>query len=546
MQRAAEPLSPLPQPTSSAPPPPSSPPPLPSPPPPPGASADARARSAGRGGLAIAGAKVSFILFGFAQQLILPRLVGVDGYGEVSRVLAIAGIVNNVVVATSIQGVSRAIAAVPEDRADEAFARTLRLHTLLAVVVSTVFALSAGAVASFVRAPHITAPLRLVAAVVLLYGIYAPLIGSLNGRRRFFTQAGLDIAYGAMRTTAIAAGALLFLRAGHSGVLGAIAGFVIAAALIIPIALTRTGIGRSGSAGPTVREHLAFLIPLAVSQVFLNLLLQTDFMFLSRFVGDAAARLGLGLDAADDLVGVYRGVQLFAFLSYQLMVSVTFILFPLLARAHADGDPAAVRRTTMTGVRLSFLLTGLMCAPISGLAPHVLRFAFPAAIWTRGGDALRILSLGMGAFAVLGVISSALASLRRERSSAVLTAATVLLVALGCSFAIPRAAFGPDMLVSSAVATSLALAAAAVIGGVLLHRVAGGFVELATPLRVLVALTAALAVGTRLPWLGKVAVLGEALLVGLVYLAVLVALRELGAADVATLRRAFGRRARNG
>src|SRR5262249_40166802 len=151
---------------------------------------------------------------------------------------------------------------------------------------------------------------------------------------------------------------------------------VTAAAVIVPIAALRTGIGRRGSAGPTAREHLAFLVPLAISQIFLNLLLQTDFMIVSRLVGDAAAQLGRGGEAADELVGVYRGVQLFAFLSYQLLVSVTFILFPMLAKARADGDPEAVRRYTMTGMRVALLLTGLMCAPIAGLAPHVLRFAF--------------------------------------------------------------------------------------------------------------------------------------------------------------------------
>src|SRR5690349_20806503 len=56
-------------------------------------------RAAGRGGLAIAVAKVSFILFGFAQQVVLPRLLQEDGYGEVSLVLSVVSIVNNVVVA---------------------------------------------------------------------------------------------------------------------------------------------------------------------------------------------------------------------------------------------------------------------------------------------------------------------------------------------------------------------------------------------------------------------------------------------------------------
>lgn len=504
----------------------------------------ATARSAGRGGLAIAGAKVSFILFGFVQQLILPRLLGTDGYGAVSVVLAGVGVVNNVIVATGIQGVSRAVSSVAEEDVAAAFRRTLALHAVLAVVVSAGFALLAGAIADFSEAPHVAGPLRLAAAVVLLYGLYAPLVGALNGQRRFVTQAAFDVGYGALRTASIAGFAFLFLRAGQSGVLGAITGFVAAASVIVPLALTRTGLGRRGSAGPSIREHAAFLLPLAVSQTFLNLLLQTDFFLLRRFLGQATSGLALGANAADDLIGVYRGAQLFAFLPYQLLLSVTFILFPMLARAHAEHDRAAVRRYAMTGVRLSFLLTGLLCAPISGLAPHVLRFAFPVEIYSRGGDTLRVLSLGMGAFAVLGVASAALTSLHRERAAAALTAATVLLVATGCSIAVPRAAFGPDMLVRSAVATSLALATAAVAGGVLLHRAAGGFVPARTALRVGAALLAAIAVGAQLPWLGKIAVLGEAILVALVYLAVLVATREVGREDLAALKQAFGRGAR--
>ncbi|AUX20618.1 integral membrane protein [Sorangium cellulosum] len=547
MQRTAVPLPPQPpdapaSPAASAPVDPSQPSPAPSPPTPaPSPAGPTAARSAGRGGLAIAFAKVSFIVFGFIQQLILPRLLGVDGYGEVSVVLAGVGVVNNVIVATGIQGVSRAVSSVAERDVAEAFRRTLALHAVLAVVVSAGFALLAGSIASFSAAPHIATPLRLAAAIVLLYGLYAPLVGALNGQRRFLAQAGFDIAYGALRTASIAAGAILFLRAGQSGVLGAIAGFVAAAGIIVPLALSRTGLGRRGSAGPTPREHLVFLLPLAVSQTFLNFLLQTDFFLLRRFLGQATDALALGQKAADDLIGVYRGAQLFAFLPYQLLFSITFILFPMLARAHAEGDRAAVRRYTMTGVRLSFLLTGLLVAPISGLAPHVLRFAFPVEIWSRGGGALRVLSLGMGAFAVLGVASAALTSLRRERIAAALTASTVALVALGCSLAVPRAPFGTDMLVSSAVATSLALATAALVAGALLHRVAGGFVAARTALRVLAAMAAAIALGAQLPWLGKIAVLGEALLVGLVYIALLVATRELGRDDLATLRQAFGR-----
>ncbi len=501
----------------------------------PDADADAT-RSAGRGGLAIAVAKVAFILFGFAQQLILPRIVGVDGYGQVRSVLTFVNIVNNVIVGTSIQSVSRTVASVAGDKAEEAFRRVLSVHLVIAIVVSTLFALGAGLLASIIHAPHIAGALRIAAAIVLLYGIYAPLVGSLNGRRRFLEQAGLDIGYGLIRLFGVVGGALAFARAGLSGVTGAIAGFASAAAIIVPVALARSGTGRSGDAGPSVKKYLAFLGPLAVGQMFLNLLLSTDFLVLGYFAGDKAQAAGLPASAADTLRGVYGGVQLFEFLPYQLLLSVTFILFPMLAKAHADADAAAVRRYAMTGLRIALVVTGLLCATVGGLAPHLLRVAYPAAIADQGGTALRILTPGMAALSLLGISCAALTSLGRERVSAGLTALTVGFVALGCALALPSASLGPEMLERTAMATSTALTAAAIAAAIALYRVAGGFVGLATLARVVLAGAVAVALGTRLPWLGKPVAVLEAGLVAITYLALLALTGEIGKTDLAAVK----------
>jgi len=505
-------------------------------------SGDSTARSAGRGGLAIAVAKVSFIIFGFAQQLILERLLGQAGYGQISSVLATVGVLNNVVVGAAIQGVSRAVSTVPEDQAESAFARTFRVHVVIAVVLSLGFALAAGVIASAVGAPHIATPLRFVAAVVLLYGIYAPLVGSLNGRRKFLDQAGLDISYGVMRTAGMGVGAFVFLRLGESGTLGATLGFIAAAALIVPIALSRTGFGRMGSSGPTLREYLAYLGPLALGQVSLNLLIQTDFFLLSRFVGDAATRLGLEATAADALRGTYRGVQLFSFLPYQLLMSVSFVLFPMLARARSEKNHADVATYTRAGVRIALVLTGLISGVISSLAPHVLRFAYKSnAIWEQGGPVLRILALGMGSFALLGISSTALTSLGRERASAMLTGIAVLLVGGGCWLVAPSAAFGPEMLQRTAISTSTALAICAVIAAVMLRREAGAFVSPATFVRVLVAVAITEVVGMQMPWISKPAVLGQGVVMALVYLVVLVVTGELGKQDLGQVKKVLGK-----
>ena len=66
-----------------------------------GRETDEGAKRAGRGGLFVLGAKVFFILAGLVQQALLPKALGLAGYGALSRVLAASNILNNVVVSSS-------------------------------------------------------------------------------------------------------------------------------------------------------------------------------------------------------------------------------------------------------------------------------------------------------------------------------------------------------------------------------------------------------------------------------------------------------------
>ncbi len=507
------------------------------------AAAPDATRTAGRGGLAIAVAKLTFLVTGFAQQLLLPKILGVDGFGAVSRVLALVSIINNVIVATSIQGVSRTVSAARPEVVEADFRRVLQLHTALAFGLSVLFALGAGHLADFVGASHVTTPLRIVAAIVLLYGVYAPLVGALNGKRRFVDQAGLDIFYGVSRMVLLAGGAFIGARViPGGGVIGAALGFVSAALLILPLAAWRTGIGQPGVGSTTNASYVTFLLPLVFGQISLNLLLQTDFMVLSRTAGHAAHDLGLGPAAGDQLMGVYRGVQLFAFLPYQLLMAVQFVLFPMLARAHAEGDDEAVKRYVRTGVRLAMLVVGLVAGTIAALAPHVLRFAFPDLIARDGGDALRMLAPGMGAFAILGICCAALTSLGRERISAIITVGTVIAVLGAVRTTLSGAVFGKGMVDAAANGTMAAMIVCAFVASLTLHRVAGAFVRPLTLVRVGAAMGVIMFLGRFAPTTGKLLIPLLAVAMMGIYVVLLVVTGELGRADLATLKTAFGRR----
>src|SRR5207245_754743 len=111
----------------------------------------------------------------------------------------------------------------------------------------------------------------------------------------------------------------------------------------------------------------------------------------SGLVGDAASK------SADEWVAVYRFCQFFAFLPYQLVLSIAQILFPMVARAHAEQDREAVRQYVARGARISAVACGLFVAVVTALPSSVLGMAFGASVAARGAATLRVLILGQGA-----------------------------------------------------------------------------------------------------------------------------------------------------
>jgi stage V sporulation protein B len=489
--------------------------------------------------VAVLGAKAFFILAGLLQQALLPRAIGLAGFGALSRVLAVGNVVNNVVVASATQGVSRVVARAKEHH-EEALRAALRVHVGVAVVAAALFALAAPLVARFEEAPYITVPLVALSGVVLCYGVYAAFIGALNGTARFTKQAALDVTFAVLRTGGLVGLGWLFLKRGESGVLGASLGFVGAAVCIVPLGARWAGLGKKASGPlpdvPGAREYLLALAPLAIAQLFTNALMQVDITLLGRFLSRSAETQGslLGADAAkvaDEWVGVYRACQLFAFLPYQLLFSVTQILFPLVARAHAEGDPEQVKAYVARGARIGAIACGLMVAVIAAMPGSLLGFAFPALIAERGATALRVLALGQGAFAMLGLAATVLISLGREREAAAITLAALLLVGAGCFGFVPGQEFGGAQLLATAGATSAALLVGLTLGAARVKTIAGAFVPLATVARVGGAVAVAVALGTRLPHVGKLVAPVEAAGIAVLYVVILVVTREVGGSD---------------
>lgn len=503
------------------------------------------AQQAGRGGLALAAGKLFFLVSGLAQQILLSHVLGQGGYGALSTAQSVASISYNPLVQAGIQGVSREVASADEGSAALIQRRLLRLHVFIATVSATLFFALAGPVANFLGAPHVAGGIRVLSGVLFVYGLYAPLIGYLNGMRRFLGQAGLDVLAATLRTVGLVAGAALatkwWTERGSEPdpsvqVVGTAWGFFIASIFILAVALKMTGWGKAGGTLPTTKRYASVVVPILGGQILLNVLFQADALLLRRFAAEAASIASLGPAAADPFVGAYRQTQLFCFLPFQLLTSITFVLFPLLAGARAKGHEGDVAQLIHRGLRIAIVVGGIIISTIVAVPGGLLALVFGPDSATLGADSMRILAVGMGFFAVLGVITSVMNSLGAERQSFILIGLAALLVTGLCFFVAPTDELSEMLLIRVASATSVAMLLTTAVAGVMLKRLSGATVPLLTLARVVLAVAVSGLVGGRFVPPGHLMTLVGATGVALVCILLLVVTGELRKSDWLQLR----------
>ena len=143
---------------------------------------------------------------------------------------------------------------------------------------------------------------------------------------------------------------------------------------------------------------------------------------------------------------------------------------------------------------------------------------------------------------MFGIATTVLASLGRERIAAVLSFVTLAAVASGCWIFASAAPFGSEQLHVNAIAVSVALAFGLIAAAIVVTRISGGFVPVLTAGRVLVAVAAIVAVGTRIHCFGRLLAPLASIAIVAIYAVILVVSRELGSEDLRAARSIVSRR----
>lgn len=496
-----------------------------------------RAIGAGRGLLLITGAKLFFMVSAYVIQFALPRALGSPArFGIWVVVTSLFLPVTNVMVAATIRSVSKFTAEV-ESRQRAVLNASLRMQALLGGGVALAFFLTAPIWARFEHDPSLVPYLRLAAGLALAYSFYSVFVGAANGRKEFHKQAGLDIGYSTLRCLLVVGSAWVT----HSA-LAAVGGFTAAAATILVISIFVVGFGSPSSETFSMGPLFRYFGGVAVSLFIVNVLMFTDGLLLKRVVAEWAHTQGIADPAhyANVQAGFYGAVQNVARIPYQLILAVTFIIFPLVSRSTFDQDIERTRGYVRTTMRYSLVVTALLAAVLASRPKEAMLLLYKPE-YAVGASALGLLLAGYVFFSLFSIAGTIINGAGRTLPTIVIGLFTLLASVafewLGIRFALTG---GHDPLQVAALGTMAAMGLGVLLSGGYLWRLFGAFLPWTTVARVGLAWAATAATGYAITHAGllpgKIGTLASSVVCAGIFLGVCVLTGELKPAELMRLR----------
>lgn len=468
-------------------------------------------------------AKVWFIVCSFALQVLLPNLLEADQYGDFGIVNRVISIINMIMVTGSIQSVSKFVSEDPSS-ARSIRRAALRLQVVFGGGLALAYFLAAPLIADWFKDPGLTGFIRISALIPACYAFYAVYIGTLNGLRRFRPQGLFDMGYATMKSGGILAGAAL----GY-GVNGVFTAFAGAAGIILLLAVIhgRTVTGKSNIPFPTKRL-MVFAAPVVAFVGVNQFLLSADFFVAKRLMDP---------EVSAALSGAYFGMLNLAMLPYMLVVSVNFIVFPLISRSTFLNDKEATQTYISQSMRITLLLT-LLAESVPFSSPEQsLAFLY----WTKPefGEfpfAMMMLAVGYTAFTVFSVATTVINSSGRPGISLANGA-----LVLGAQVMLAYVLIPKMGLEGAATATAISFTLGTTALGFYLYLTHGAFIPKLTVIRGLVAATASYGVGQVLN-IGGFMFLAEAILCAIAFILALIVTGEISKTDLARVMKIVRRR----
>ncbi|KAF0244865.1 MAG: membrane protein involved in the export of O-antigen and teichoic acid [bacterium] len=373
---------------------------------------DSLVKTITQGTIYITAAKLYFIVSSYAIYFALPRLISSELFGIYGFVISIVSIINVVLVTGTQQTVSKFVS---EDfrKADSIKKQALKLQTIIASTITLVYFFSAPLIANIFNDPALIRPLQISALIPMFYSLYAVYVGYLNGQRKFLPQAILDCTYSTLKAAGIIILALI-----TSSVNGAIFGFGVAVIIAFLLAPFVSGQSTNQEKGKiSVTTFLKFQSELLGAILVSNLLQRADLILIKKYISTDSV-------IANQMAGYYTALMTIAGVTYQAIVSVAFIIFPIISKASFEQQKDEVKSYIRQITKYTFMLMALSATVFSSNARVVLEVLYNKE-YTIGAEALTIAAYGLMFFGLIYILTTIISSSGKPRISLIVAVITL-------------------------------------------------------------------------------------------------------------------------
>jgi O-antigen/teichoic acid export membrane protein len=479
---------------------------------------DAAARVAARGVLASGGSNLVFLVSAFAVHLALPRLLESKHlYGVYGVVFSFVNVLVAVVFQGALQSVSKLVSE-DESRASDVQRAALRIQLLVSGGLALACFLAADLIAYLQRDGSLAPYYRIAMLGVPFAALAAVFLGLLNGRKRFLTQAALDVGFAVLKAAFLLTPAAIGWSL--TGVFGGLSAMAVVMAGVAAWVGARPGGSRSASMD---RNLIQLMLPIMGYTLILNVVPVID-LWMLKFLG-----------GTPDAIADYTAAQVVSRVPYIAALSIASVSFPFVSQAVAQGDAALASKSVSAALRYGLIVLGGCAAVLAAAANEVIVIPYPESF--RSAGALLVwLAVDMVFFGLFSIAASILTASGRARLVLWLGLAVAGFQLLACAILIPH--FGG---VGAAAATGLALFFGSIVGLQATHAVFRGGIRWPCALRVSSASAVVIATAFAFETASLFASIGKCIILGAVYLTALVVTGELRADDWHRARATFRR-----
>lgn len=463
--------------------------------------------------------KLLFIITGYGIIMVLTRLLTPEEFGIYGVVVGVVSTINMLFITGTIQGVSKFVSENPLN-GEIIKRKAFGIQFFLGGGAVALFFLLSPVIAGWLNDPSLTIYLRIGSLIILSYVMYAVFIGYLNGRKEFKKQALFDMAFCTMKMLFI----ILGVVAGFS-VVGAISGFAAAAVIILLASFVIIGFEKTDRTFDW-KPLLFFQLTVMGVALIRNLILQIDLILIKALTDTSIANLQ---------AGYYTASANLARIPYYLLVSISFVLFPLISESTSQKNQQATRDIIKKGMRVTLLVVSGLAVLIGSSAEESITLLFTRK-YLAAGNILLVLTLSYFLFTLFYMCITLISASGRPRISVLIGAVVLVIEIIGCKILIPKYS-GIGAAMSMTIATLIGL----LVAGGFVYRVLGALFEWRCVVRVMLVSGLVFWISTQFPVTG-LKLIGKDIVLALVYAGLLLVVREITKQELTPLMNFLSRK----